>query len=118
MNSLNNFNSTGFWGTALEWTRDSLGWIIWLIFKIAFFYIFLIFGGYLSLIALSPILAFLSEKTEEIVSGTKNPFNILPHYNHTNIYNTKQNSLYLHYNYLKQTLFPITIKTNNILNLT
>ncbi|MFL2570887.1 MAG: EI24 domain-containing protein [Parvicellaceae bacterium] len=77
MNSLNNFNSTGFWGTALEWTRDSLGWIIWLIFKIAFFYIFLIFGGYLSLIALSPILAFLSEKTEEIVSGTKNPFNIL-----------------------------------------
>ena len=77
MNLLNEFNGDGFWANTIEWTRDSLGWMIWFIFKIAFFYIFLLFGGYISLIVLSPVLAFLSEKTEEIITGKKHPFDIL-----------------------------------------
>lgn len=77
MNQFNSLNSTGFWGTVLEWSRDSLGWLVWIVFKIAFFYVFLLFGGYISLIILSPVLALLSEKTEEIITGKKHPFNIL-----------------------------------------
>ena len=77
MNQFNSLNATGFWGILLEWSRESLGWLIWIVFKIAFFYAFLIFGGYISLIILSPVLAFLSEKTEEIITGKKHPFNIL-----------------------------------------
>jgi CysZ protein len=37
--------------------------------------VFAYWGGYITLIALSPLLAYLSERTEEIVSGKKYPFN-------------------------------------------
>ena len=77
MNQFNELNPEGIWGDILNWTRESLSWIIWIIFKIVFFYIFLLFGGYISLIALSPILTYLSEKTEEIITGNKYPFDIL-----------------------------------------
>ncbi len=77
MNQFNTLDISGFWGTILEWTRDSLSWLIWILFKIVFFYVFLLFGGYISLIVLSPILTYLSEKTEEIVTGNKYPFDII-----------------------------------------
>ena len=46
-------------------------------FKLLFLYIFILFGGYFSLIVLSPILTYLSEKTEEIIMGRKNPFDVI-----------------------------------------
>lgn len=48
---------------------------LWIFLKIIFFFIFATFGGYIVIICLSPIFAILSEKTEEILTGKKYPFN-------------------------------------------
>jgi len=52
---------------------ETLAWlaggIIWLFFRIVFFFVFAYFGGYIVLIFLSPVLAVLSEKTEKILTG-------------------------------------------------
>jgi CysZ protein len=42
---------------------------IWLISKVFFFYIFSLFGGYLTIIFLSPVFTYLSEKTASIQKG-------------------------------------------------
>lgn len=51
------------------------GGFVWLFLKIIFFFVFATFGGYIVIICLSPIFAILSEKTEEILTGKKYPFN-------------------------------------------
>lgn len=51
------------------------GGFIWLFLKVIFFFVFATFGGYIVIICLSPIFAILSEKTEEILTGKKYPFN-------------------------------------------
>jgi CysZ protein len=62
-----------FWGAqALSWL---LAGTIWLILKIVFFFLFAYTGGYIVLILMSPILAYLSEKTEQILTGRTYPFN-------------------------------------------
>ncbi len=60
-----------------DWIFSPLTWIIWLVLKITFFFLFALFGGYITIIVLSPVLTFLSEKTYEIVTGEKVPFDIL-----------------------------------------
>jgi CysZ protein len=50
--------------------------VIWVIFKIAFFFVFAYTGGYIVVILLSPVLAWLSEKTEEVLCGTKYTFSL------------------------------------------
>lgn len=52
-----------------------IGGFIWVLMKILFFFVFAFYGGYVTLIILSPLLAYLSERTEEIISGNKYPFN-------------------------------------------
>ncbi|MBI4931680.1 MAG: EI24 domain-containing protein [Bacteroidetes bacterium] len=52
-----------------------LSGVIWLLMKVMFFFVFAYWGGYITLILLSPLFAYLSERTEEIVSGKKYPFN-------------------------------------------
>ena len=42
---------------------------IWLISKVFFFYIFSLFGGYLTIIFLSPVFTYLSERTASIQKG-------------------------------------------------
>ena len=42
---------------------------IWLVSKVFFFYIFSLFGGYLTIIFLSPVFTYLSEKTASIQKG-------------------------------------------------
>ena len=49
--------------------------IIWILLKVMFFFVFAYWGGYITLILLSPLFAYLSERTEEIISGKKYPFN-------------------------------------------
>lgn len=61
-----------FWGA--EFLANTLGFIIWLLLKIFFFLLFAFVGGYVVLILLSPILAYLSERTEKIYSGSEFPF--------------------------------------------
>lgn len=48
---------------------------VWVIMKFIFFFVFAYFGGYIVVICLSPVFAFLSEKTEEILTGNKYKFN-------------------------------------------
>lgn len=51
------------------------GGIVWVFLKFSFFFIFATFGGYIIIILMSPVFALLSEKTEEILTGNKYPFN-------------------------------------------
>src|SRR3989304_5291616 len=52
-----------------------LSGVIWVLMKVTFFFLFAYWGGYITLILLSPLFAYLSERTEEIISGKKYPFN-------------------------------------------
>lgn len=67
-------NNADFWGA------EVLQWIInvsvTLILHIIFFFIFAYTGGYIVVILLSPILAYISEKTEKIITGKDFPFSI------------------------------------------
>ncbi len=63
-----------------SWLGETAAWLltgtIWLILKIAFFFMFAYLGGYIVVIVMSPALAFLSEKTEKILTGHDYPFDI------------------------------------------
>ena len=48
---------------------------IWFVSKVFFFYIFSLFGGYLTIIFLSPVFTYLSEKTASIQRGKIYNFN-------------------------------------------
>ncbi len=58
-----------------EFLTGFIGVVIWLFLKVMFFFVFAYWGGYITLIILSPLFAYLSERTEEIISGKKYPFN-------------------------------------------
>jgi len=49
---------------------------IWLVSKVFFLYIFSLFGGYLTIIFLSPVLTYLSEKIASIKKGKTYNFNL------------------------------------------
>ncbi len=68
-------NSWDFWGA--EFLAGALNLFIWLILRIFFFLFFAFIGGYVILMLLSPVLAYLSEKTEQILLGTEVPFSWL-----------------------------------------
>ena len=62
------------------WSRFLNGfiyWTIWIVSKIIFIFIYAIVGGYLTIILLSPVFTFLSEKTAEIITGKKTKFNFI-----------------------------------------
>jgi len=56
-----------------DFLKGTVSWIIGISFSIIFFFVFTYFGGYIVLIAMSPILAYLSEKTEKIYTGKDYP---------------------------------------------
>lgn len=63
-----------FWGAeALQWIINAS---VALILHILFFFVFAYTGGYIVVILLSPFLAYLSERTEKIITGNEYPFNI------------------------------------------
>src|SRR5690554_1473825 len=68
-------NNWDFWGSGLLVT--TVNFTIWLTLRILFFFVYAFIGGYLILLLLSPILAFLSEKTERIVLNKDHPFSWL-----------------------------------------
>ena len=61
-----------FWGA--EILSGILAGTVWLIFKVVFFFVFAYTGGYIVLILMSPVLAYLSEKTEQLLTGKEYPF--------------------------------------------
>jgi CysZ protein len=69
-----NFDKFDFW--MHEHLNSVIYWIIALSVKIIFFLIFLYYSGFVVLIIMSPILAYLSEKTEKIITGKDYPFSI------------------------------------------
>lgn len=73
------FEEANFWGS--DFLKDYLPGIVqgflYLVFKVVVFVIFAWFGGYIVLILMSPILAILSEKTEQILTGNDYPFDLM-----------------------------------------
>ncbi|MAY83974.1 MAG: hypothetical protein CMP59_07560 [Flavobacteriales bacterium] len=65
-------DSWDFWGA--EFLSGFLSVLIWLVFRILFFLIYAFVGGYVILIIMAPVLAYISEKTESIILGTDFPF--------------------------------------------
>ncbi|MEX2380473.1 MAG: EI24 domain-containing protein [Vicingaceae bacterium] len=57
-----------------DFLAGTVNFFIWLVLRLFFFLIFAFIGGYIILILMSPILAYLSEKTEKIILGTDVPF--------------------------------------------
>ena len=51
-------------------------WTVWVVSKIVFVYLFALVGGYFTIIILSPVFTFLSEKTAEIITGEKTNFQL------------------------------------------
>lgn len=59
-----------------EFLSHAINFFIYLILKLFFFLLFAFIGGYVVLFLLSPFLAFLSEKTEMILTKGSTPFSI------------------------------------------
>ena len=73
---LNNWlgiESWDFWGASFF--AGTIKWLIWIVLRLLFFVVYAYVGGYIILIALSPAFAFLSERTEKILTGSDLPFN-------------------------------------------
>lgn len=68
-----NLNNADFFGAGI--LKGMTTGIIWILFKLLFFVLFSYFSGFIVLIILSPVLAFLSERTEKISSGSLYPLN-------------------------------------------
>jgi len=64
--------SWDFWGA--EFLSGFIAVLIWLVFRILFFFIYAFVGGYLILVLMAPLLAYVSERTESILLGTDYPF--------------------------------------------
>ncbi len=58
----------------MKYIPSFLGVVTHILFQIIFFFIFSLFGGYLILICLSPLFAWLSERTDSILNNTNYPF--------------------------------------------
>ena len=91
--------SLGIWGTSTisDWALTSINnlihpetwtfyasdviykileWSLWILIRIFFFFFYVWFGGYIILMLMSPVYAFLSEKVEEILTGKKFPYSL------------------------------------------
>nr|WP_319397770.1 EI24 domain-containing protein [uncultured Carboxylicivirga sp.] len=74
LNQWMGIDSWDFWGASF--LAGSIKWLIWIVLRLLFFVVYAYLGGYIILIALSPVFAFLSERTERILTGTNMPFNL------------------------------------------
>ncbi|MCU4176167.1 EI24 domain-containing protein [Carboxylicivirga sp. N1Y90] len=63
-----------FWGASV--LAGSIKWIVWIVLRLLFFIVYAYVGGYIILIVMSPVFAFLSEKTERIITQSDIPFNM------------------------------------------
>jgi CysZ protein len=58
-----------------EWARITFEWFIRILIWFTSFYLFVKFQKYVVLILLTPVLAYISEKTEQAINGREYPFN-------------------------------------------
>lgn len=67
-------DSWNFWGASF--LAGAIKWLVWIVLRLMFFILFAYVGGYIIMILLSPVYAYLSEKTEGIILGKDWPFNL------------------------------------------
>lgn len=73
------YNWMGIGGTDwgwFDWLKDVIYWSFSIIFNLFLFIIYLSTFRYVLLILIAPMLAYVSEKTEEIATGKSYPFNL------------------------------------------
>ncbi|MBR8536328.1 EI24 domain-containing protein [Carboxylicivirga sediminis] len=75
LNEWMNIESWDFWGASA--IVALIKGLIWIVLRLLFFIIYAYIGGYVILILLSPVFAYLSEKTEEVITGNKLPFDFI-----------------------------------------
>ncbi|TAJ15748.1 hypothetical protein DMA11_00680 [Marinilabiliaceae bacterium JC017] len=78
INSLNEWIGMAewsFWGASF--IADLTKGLIWFTLRLSFFLLYAYIGGYLILIILSPVFAYLSEITEKKLTGQNIPFNFI-----------------------------------------
>ncbi len=66
----------GVWDDAKNWVNSARDVLVLVAVKLALWFLFGLVGKYIVLILLSPLLAYASERTEEIVSGRVFPFRL------------------------------------------
>ncbi len=64
----------GAWDDVKAFLNGAREVILLIVLDLALFFLFLLMGKYLVLIVLSPLLAYVSERTEEIITGRSFPF--------------------------------------------
>lgn len=66
----------GFQDDLLAVVNGARGLLVWLVIKLGLLYLFSLTGKYVVLILLSPLLAYASERTEEVLTGHQYPFRL------------------------------------------
>jgi len=61
-----------FWGS--NFLSKAIYYVVLIAFEVLFFFVYAYISGFLIITLISPILAIVSEKTEEILTGTSYPF--------------------------------------------
>ncbi len=60
----------------LQWLDDVAGWLVWILVRLLYFFIFAMFSGYIVVIVMSPVYSWLSERAEMHLTGRTYPFSI------------------------------------------
>ena len=72
MENFINFESWEFWGS--EYLSKTVHFLLWIVLKVLVFLVLAFLGGHVVLILMSPVLAIVSERTEQILEGNNYPF--------------------------------------------
>lgn len=75
VNKTTSYITSWFEYSWLETFNKIFGFILWILIKIIFYIVFIYTSGYIVMVLMSPIYAYVSEKTEEMVTGKKYPTN-------------------------------------------
>lgn len=60
----------------LSWMNGVAGFLIRILTKLLYIYLFLVFGGYVVIVIMSPVYSWLSERTEAHLTGKTYPFSL------------------------------------------
>ncbi len=60
----------------LQWLDDVAGWLVWLLVRLVYFFLFAMFSGYIVLIVMSPVYSWLSERAEMQLTGRIYSFSV------------------------------------------
>jgi CysZ protein len=67
----------GLWDDLKGWVNGAREAVLWLVVKLAVLWLMGLIGKYVVLVLLSPLMAYASERTEEVITGRETPFRLL-----------------------------------------